>query len=268
MPMRLLAISGIRLAAAWPCCVRCQCSRESSGGAGGGSLPMAVGYSSSSAPMQRHDARALGKPLIPADADAEPAVTRMPDPKPGVARAEIELLLIARAVRDMRLAVDAESPAVGIEHRQRIEIDIAGALEEADRQHHRELGRQGAEAAQQRAVIGALSQLQMPCILFDTEVWRRKQLLQQDDLRRRAACAVAHQALGALEIRGRSQPQANCVAATVTTRGRLAHASASAGAPCAPLTRSVISMAVRSARKPSSPLTSTAPLAADSSQEG
>jgi len=41
--MRLETITGVRFAAAWPCCVRCQWSREFTGSAGGGSLPMAVG---------------------------------------------------------------------------------------------------------------------------------------------------------------------------------------------------------------------------------
>ena len=58
----------------------------------------------------------------------------------------------------------------------------------------------------------------MPRILLDAEIWRRKQLLQQDDLRA-ARVRRAHQALGAIQVRGRSQLQANCVAATVTRAG-------------------------------------------------
>ncbi len=49
-PMRFAATSGVRLAPACPCITRCQWPLESHVGSGG-SLPMAVGYSSTSAPI-------------------------------------------------------------------------------------------------------------------------------------------------------------------------------------------------------------------------
>jgi len=122
------------------------------------------------------------------------AVAGIENAKAGVAGTEIELLLVARAVRDVRLAIDAEPPPIGVDHRQRIKIDIARTLEEADGQHHRKLRRQRGETSQQRAVIGTFGELQMPRILFDAEIRRRKQLLQQDDARA-AAVSFAHQAL-------------------------------------------------------------------------
>src|SRR5690606_10907063 len=64
---------------------------------------------------QRQCARCLREPLIPADADADAAVAGMPDAKTGIARRKELLLLIAGTVGDMRLAVDAEQTAVGVD---------------------------------------------------------------------------------------------------------------------------------------------------------
>src|ERR1700681_4377768 len=202
---------------------------------------------------QRHDARALGKTLIPADGGTDAPIAGIEYPKAGITGGEIELLLVARAVRDMRLAVDAEPPAIGIEHRQRIEIDIARALKEADRQYHLELRRQGAEAPQQGAVVGTLGELQVPCILFDAEIRGGEQLLQQDDLGA-AGMSIAHQPLSAIEVRGQLPAAGELRRRDRHLAAAGAHASAAAGAPC---TRSVMAIAVRNARKPSSPPTST-----------
>src|SRR5688572_28574984 len=56
---------------------------------------------------ERHRARGLREPLVPAYGDAERAESCTPGLEPGVARREIELLVVARALRDLRLAVDA-----------------------------------------------------------------------------------------------------------------------------------------------------------------
>ena len=70
--------------------------------------------------------------------------------KPGVAGAEVVLLLVARAVRNVRLAIDAEHAAIRIEDRDRVEVRMPGALEEADRQHHAELARDRLEVRERR----------------------------------------------------------------------------------------------------------------------
>src|SRR3546814_2883454 len=57
---------------------------------------------------QRHGARALRKPLVPADGGAQRAVARVPHPKAGVAGIEVVFFLVARPVGNVRLAIDAE----------------------------------------------------------------------------------------------------------------------------------------------------------------
>src|SRR5215470_1599840 len=104
---------------------------------------------------ERHHARRLREPLIPADADTDAGITRVPDPKAAVTRGEVVLLLIAGAVRNVRLAVDAERVTVGIEDGDGIEVRATGALEEADRQHHFELARHTREVLH-RGILGEL----------------------------------------------------------------------------------------------------------------
>src|SRR6185312_8136526 len=117
---------------------------------------------------------AFGKPLVPADRRADAGEARRPDAKAAVPRGEIELLLVARAVRDMGFSIDPEAAAVRIKHRQGIEKHIAGTLEEADRQHHAELAGQRPKAPQQDTVLHALRQAQMGAVLLDAEVGSRK----------------------------------------------------------------------------------------------
>ncbi len=72
VPTRLAATTGTRLAPAWPCITRCQWSLESQAGSGG-SVPMAVGYSSSSAPSRamaraasgNHWSQQMPTPMVP-----------------------------------------------------------------------------------------------------------------------------------------------------------------------------------------------------------
>ena len=63
---------------------------------------------------------------------------------------EVVLLLVAGTVGDVRLAVDAEHRAVGVDHRQRVEVASPGALEERDRHHDAELGGEVREACDRR----------------------------------------------------------------------------------------------------------------------
>src|SRR3546814_3210345 len=65
-------------------------------------------------PHQHHRARGFGIPLIPADADADRPVARLPQPATGVAGPEIEFLLIARNIGNMDLPNDATHPALDV----------------------------------------------------------------------------------------------------------------------------------------------------------
>src|SRR5262249_17821571 len=88
---------------------------------------------------ERHGARALGEPLVPADADADRAVPRLPGSEAGVARAEVELLLVAGAVGDVALPVDAEDATVRVDQGDAVVVGVPGLLEEGDRDHDAEL---------------------------------------------------------------------------------------------------------------------------------
>ena len=67
----------------------------------------------------------LGKPLIPADADADFAESGFPDSKAGVAGGKVKLFLIEVIVRNMRLPIDAQKASVSIQHRRRVEKTVA-----------------------------------------------------------------------------------------------------------------------------------------------
>ena len=80
----------------------------------------------------------------------------------GVARREVELLVIAGSFRNVRFAVAAEHRAVGIDDDHGVVERIVGALEHADRQHHAELARQTAEMLDRRMALERLRQVEMP----------------------------------------------------------------------------------------------------------
>src|SRR5579862_6507863 len=215
--------------------------------------------------LERHDPRNLGEPLIPADADTDASESGAPDAESCIAGGEIALLLVAGAVRDVRLAVDAEVAAIRIENRDGIEISVAGALEETDRQHDAELARDRAEVPHGAALGERARQGKVAHILLDAEVRCLEQLGQQDDLR--AACSsLPDQLLGADDV-ARAVPVAGHLhgahhdgsrgaAEVLGLRGHRnpsqREAARSASKRC---TWSVMRMAVSSAVRPASPAT-------------
>src|SRR5690606_8037939 len=64
---------------------------------------------------QRHAAGSFREPLVPADGYADLRIAGVPDLEAAVAGVEIVLLVVAGAVRDVALAVDAQQRAVGID---------------------------------------------------------------------------------------------------------------------------------------------------------
>ena len=102
---------------------------------------------------QGHAAGGLREPLVPADADADGAVPRLPHPEPGVARVEVVLLGVARAVGDVALAVRAERRAVGVDDHDRVVGGPVGPLVHAERQDHFQLGGQLAEVVDGRVAV-------------------------------------------------------------------------------------------------------------------
>src|SRR6185437_9806237 len=86
-------------------------------------------------PHQGHRPGGLREPLVPADADPDPAVPGVPHAEPGVAGGEVELLLVPRPVGDVGLAVHPADVAV-VDQGHRVEVHRGGVLEERHR-HHR-----------------------------------------------------------------------------------------------------------------------------------
>src|SRR5439155_17990903 len=64
--------------------------------------------------LQRGQTRRFGIPLVPANADANFGVARLPRAETQIARREIKLFVEQRVVRDVHLAIDAEQRTVGV----------------------------------------------------------------------------------------------------------------------------------------------------------
>src|SRR5262249_5840049 len=71
--------------------------------------------------------RGFGIPLVPANADPDFAVLRLPCLKPKVARSEIEFFVIQRIIRNVHLAILAEKLAVRVDDCGSIVINARAA---------------------------------------------------------------------------------------------------------------------------------------------
>eukprot|EP00968_Pinguiococcus_pyrenoidosus_P005760 scaffold375_cov210-Pinguiococcus_pyrenoidosus.AAC.2 len=118
------------------------------------------------------------------------------DLEASVPRAEVELLLVARSVGDVGLAIDAQVGAVGVEDRHGVEECGASSLEEADGQHHAKLRGQARKVLQQGAGRCILSAREVAPVLLLRKVRTSEELLQKDDLRALLS-RRAHQSTGA-----------------------------------------------------------------------
>jgi len=150
---------------------------------------------------QRHRARRFRKPLIPADRDADRAETRAPHLEAGVARGEVELLVIAGTLRNVRLAIRAEQRTAGVDDGDRVVENVSRALEHADRQYDVQLARELLKSADRRVLLDRHGDLEVLRIVLDAEVRRFEELLNQDDVRALPR-GLAHDPLGRGEIRG------------------------------------------------------------------
>jgi len=83
---------------------------------------------------ERKDPAALGKEVVPADLDADPALRRLENGDPGISGGKIELFAIEGKIGKMQFAVDAEQFAA-IKDRGAVEVFGADGLEERDNEH-------------------------------------------------------------------------------------------------------------------------------------
>ena len=145
--------------------------------------------------QEGHDPRRFGEPLVPADPDPDRGHLGVPDAKARIPLVEVELLLVAGPVRDVALAVGAEHAPVGVDHGQRVEVGVVGALEEAHRQDHMEFGREPAHAGQKGMALERVGKAEIAPVLVLAEVRRLEQLLQEHDPRTPSG-SLAHEPLG------------------------------------------------------------------------
>ena len=87
---------------------------------------------------ERHGTGALGVPLIPANTHTNSPEAGLPNLEARVAGAEVKRLLVARPVGDVALAVDAHHVAGVADHRDRVVVRVARALEEGHGNDNRE----------------------------------------------------------------------------------------------------------------------------------
>ena len=133
--------------------------------------------------LQGHGAGGLGIPLVPADADADPAEAGAPDLEAGVAGTEIVLLLIAGAVRDVALAIDAQGLAVGVQHDHGVEVVRAFLLEDRDGDDHAQFLRHRLQLDHGRMLAPRIGRGEPVLLLRHAEIGPLEQLRRQDDLR-------------------------------------------------------------------------------------
>src|SRR5262245_48299361 len=149
--------------------------------------------------LERHRARGLREPLVPAHRDARRAEARRPDLEAGVARREVELLVVSGALRDVRLAVHAHDRAVRVDHHEAVEVGILRALEDGERQHDLQLLRDFRQALDRRMLGDGKRELEVLREVVLAEVGRLEQLLDQDDVRALLR-GLADQALGIRDV--------------------------------------------------------------------
>ncbi len=108
--------------------------------------------------------------------------------------------MVAGAVRDMTLAVDAEHLAVSIDDGDRVEARPPRQLEEAHRQHHLQFSRYFLEMLNGRILLYGSGQLQIFRVRLLAEIRSLEELLNQDDLCALGGC-LADQLLGVGDVR-------------------------------------------------------------------
>ena len=150
---------------------------------------------------QRHAARALGEPLVPADADADFGVGGIPYLEAGIAGVEVVLLVVTRAVGNVAFPINAEVAPIGVDDRDAVEACPSGAFEEADRQDHLEFRGDLLEVRNGGVLVHRAGQLGVVGVGLLAEIGSFEQFLNKDDLRT-LGCGLAYQLLGRGDIGG------------------------------------------------------------------
>src|SRR5438128_1357033 len=132
--------------------------------------------------MQGRKSRGFGKPLVPANADADSGVARLPGAEAKVAGREIKFFVEQRVVRDVHLAIAAGQRTVRVNDRGRVMVNAGGALLEQGRDHDHSmfpgelLKRGGARTG------NPFGEREIFVVFGLAEILRAKELLRADDL--------------------------------------------------------------------------------------
>ncbi len=132
--------------------------------------------------LQRRQSRAFRIPLVPANQDADLAVTCLPGAKAEIAGREIEFLVIKWIVRDVHLPICAEQRAVCINDGGGVVIETGGAfLEERSHNDHFVFFCELLKCRRTRA-RNCFSEFEVLVVFALAEVMRGEQFLRADDL--------------------------------------------------------------------------------------
>ena len=103
--------------------------------------------------LQRHAARGLREPLVPANTDADFRISRIPDLEAGISGRKIELFLIKMVIRNVGLAILTHDRAVRVNDSHRVERGLADPLVVADRNDDLEITGNGLHLADRRIFL-------------------------------------------------------------------------------------------------------------------
>ncbi len=137
--------------------------------------------------LERHHPRAFGVPLVPADPDADgrtPAgAGHLPDLEAVIAGAEVIFFLVAGPVGDVALAIGPHDRAIGADHRQRVVIVMAIALEEAGRDRDAMFCRQFLHRQHRGVRCGGPCAGEQRLVLLAAEIFAGEELGRKNHLR-------------------------------------------------------------------------------------
>ncbi|AGE55580.1 hypothetical protein ATCVMN08101_237L [Acanthocystis turfacea Chlorella virus MN0810.1] len=127
------------------------------------------------------DTRGLGKPLVPANQHTNLAKLGVNHAELVVARAEVELLVVAGPLGDVRLAVGAHDGAVNVRDRDRVIVFVAVFFKVGNNDDHAELAREVREPGHDPGLLVSLRVVKPLAGLLLTEVLHTKELGENND---------------------------------------------------------------------------------------
>ncbi|AGE55905.1 hypothetical protein ATCVMO0605SPH_216L [Acanthocystis turfacea Chlorella virus MO0605SPH] len=148
---------------------------------------------------KRQDARDLGKPLVPANCDSNLSKLGVCNAKLVVARAEVELLVVARSLRNMRLAIDARNGTIHIRNHYRVVVFVVVLFKEGHDDDDPELSREVRKPGHHLGLLVCLCEVKPLATLLLAEVLHTEELGQDNDLCA-VGCRIPRHVLGSPQV--------------------------------------------------------------------